>query len=234
MTRLKSAILVMMILSLTSGASADDRENASIASALSFLAGEQNFDGSFSTGEPRFTTTAASLLAFLSAGDTSEGGRYAVNVRRATEFLLRQAPPDHNFGRADPSGVDGQATVTLAMCEAYGVESDDATRAKILAVVKYAVAILLTEKPGESRLAALRAARRVGLTIPEAAVTQQAPSTAPTTQTILSESARRQLLDQQLSDGGWPAAGADASSRVRETARAVLLLTRRWKLSPLD
>jgi len=66
-------------------------------------------------------TAGLSLLAFLSSGNTADGGKYAATVRRATEFLLRQTPADRYFGGVDGSQMRGQAIVTLALAQAYGL-----------------------------------------------------------------------------------------------------------------
>src|SRR5947208_1463936 len=121
----------------------EDRARDAIAAGLSYLAAHQNVDGSFEATDHKLSATGLSLLAFLSAGNTSDGGRFASNVRRATEFLIRQAPQDRDFGKLEGTGMSGQAIIILALCEAYGVEPEEATRTRLHAILKDAIAILI-------------------------------------------------------------------------------------------
>jgi len=164
--------------------------DAAIARGLSFLARQQNSDGSFDGGGPRVATTGLCLLAFLSAGHTPDIGRYGLNVRNAVDFLLNQNPENGYFGKIDGSRMYGQGIVTLALAEAYGVESE-ARRKKIQPVLNAAVQLILTaqavEKPEpfaggwryepqavDSDLSlsgwnamALRASQNVGMNVPK-------------------------------------------------------------------
>src|SRR4051794_16458891 len=81
----------------------DNSADTAIASALAYLANQQNADGSFAADDHPVESTALSLLAFLSTGNTQDGGRYAGTVRRAVDFLLHQAPTDHDWGKIDGS-----------------------------------------------------------------------------------------------------------------------------------
>jgi hypothetical protein len=197
-----------------------------IASGLSYLADQQNADGSFASRDQKLATTGLTLLAFLSTGNTADGGRYATNVRRATDYLLRQAPSDRNFGRADGSGASGQAIITLALCREYGVEPDEPTRLRIRAILKDAVTILLMEPNGSHwTLDVLRAAERIGIQVPKesfdriATSVEKAPTSQPTTD----------LLANQSEDGGWPD-DTSADARTRTTALAILTLARKLRL----
>jgi hypothetical protein len=171
-------------------AEAPPNPDAAIARGLSFLARQQNNDGSFDGGGPRVATTGLCLLAFLSAGHTPDVGRYGLNVRNAVDFLLNQKLEDGYFGKIDGSRMYGQGIVTLALAEAYGVESE-ARRKKIQPVLNAAVQLILTaqavEKPEpfaggwryepqatDSDLSlsgwnalALRAAQNVGMNVPK-------------------------------------------------------------------
>jgi hypothetical protein len=101
----------------------------SVARALSYLARQQQPDGSFSGFDdsgPRAEPAAEALLAFLAAGQTPSAGRDALVVRGAIDFLVRQLPDDGEFGRADGSGARGQALITLALAQAYGMEGGSA------------------------------------------------------------------------------------------------------------
>lgn len=201
---MRNGLIVMLILVtlMHGGAAAQDspataptptiapNPDASIARGLSFLARQQNPDGSFDGGAPKLATTGLCLLAFLSAGHTPDVGRYGLNVRNAVDFLLSQPPDDGYFGKIDGSRMYGQGIVTLALSEVYGVESE-ARRRKIQPVLSGAVKLILAaqqvEKPEASaggwryepqaidsdlslsgwNALALRAAQNVGMNVPK-------------------------------------------------------------------
>lgn len=224
-------------------AGADDTPtDTAAASGLTFLAKQQNADGSFEQ-DRRVAPTALSLLAFLATGNTSDGGRYAATVRRATDFLLRRAPEDH-----DLSHMRGKAIMTLALCQGYGVEPEEQTRAKIRAIAKDAVAVILSAQqdgawaearggkavdPNTTRWCfnALRAAQQINLHVPQENIdraatylAQHSPSTSPSTQP---------LIEAQLPDGSWPAdASNQPASDIETTAANILTLAQPLHLMP--
>src|SRR5262245_57994585 len=126
-----AACLGLMALAVPGRAQRDGRLETAISSALAFLARQQADDGSFEAGGPRIAKTGIALLAYLSAGHTSEVGRYGLTVRRSIEYLLVVVPPDGYFGRIDGSRMYGQGIVTVALAEAYAVESDPQQRVRI-------------------------------------------------------------------------------------------------------
>jgi hypothetical protein len=71
--------------------------------------------------------TALVTLSFLGAGYTHEGGRYAMDVDRALDWLIRQQGDDGNlFGNAETYGrMYCHAMATYALAEAYGMQQDD-------------------------------------------------------------------------------------------------------------
>jgi hypothetical protein len=186
-TVLCAALLLPRLWARADGHTADD----AVFTALAYLANQQTADGSFEPRGQKVAATGLGLLAFLSTGNTSDGGRYSANVRRATEFLLRQTPGDRYFGAVDGSEIRGHAIVTLALCGEYGVEPDEIMRAKIRATVKDAATILVAAQAmkkapddeggwGEDRastgsdpiisrwcLCALLAADKIGVTVPK-------------------------------------------------------------------
>jgi hypothetical protein len=96
-----------------------------VSRGLGYLARQQQPDGSFSGFDdsgPRAEPAAEALLAFFAAGQTASAGRDALVVRGTIDFLVRQLPDDGEFGRADGSGARGQALITLALAQAYGME----------------------------------------------------------------------------------------------------------------
>src|SRR5258706_4964673 len=105
-----------------------------ISHGLVYLARQQQADGSFTGFEepsPRAAPAAAAIIAFLSAGRTPAAGRHSLVVHNAISFIIRQLPDDGDFGRADGSGAVGQALITIALAQAYGVENDAALRGQI-------------------------------------------------------------------------------------------------------
>ena len=241
-------VIVCILLCVRCASADENPPDAEIASGLAYLGRQQNADGSFEAEGQRVASTGLSLLAFLSTGNTSDAGRYAATVRRATDFLLRQAPADHDFGRIDASHMRGHAIVTLALCQAYGVEPDEQTRAKIRATAKEAIAVLLAVQQdggwGEERgakavdstttqwcLDALRAAQQINLHVPKenvdraaAYLAQHPPPEAPATQ---------RLIQAQLPDGSWPAdASNQPASDVETTALNILTLSTPLHLMP--
>lgn len=71
--------------------------------------------------------TALVTLSFLGAGYTHEGGRYALDVDRALDWLIRQQGEDGNlFGDAETYGrMYCHAMATYALAEAYGMQQDE-------------------------------------------------------------------------------------------------------------
>src|SRR5262245_12857020 len=74
------------------------RLEAAIDRGLSFLQQHQNADGSFGEGAWRTGETGLALLAFLSAGHTSEIGPYGQTVRKAIDYVVRLNPAGGYFG----------------------------------------------------------------------------------------------------------------------------------------
>lgn len=71
--------------------------------------------------------TALVVLSFLGAGYTHEGGRYAPDVDRAIDWLIRQQGDDGNLcGNAEVYGrMYCHAMATYALAEAYGMQQDE-------------------------------------------------------------------------------------------------------------
>lgn len=87
---------------------------------LRFLASTQSANGNWSSDggygvQPG--VVAFALMAFLAHGDDPEFGPYASNIRRATEFLLKQANPENGYiGQS----MYNHGFSTLALAEVYG------------------------------------------------------------------------------------------------------------------
>lgn len=197
--------LLSVLLLAVSVRAASQGVDAAIGRGLGYLARLQKTDGSFDGGGrqpdgsadkpgPRMAMTGLSLLAFLSAGHTPDLGRYGLNTGAALEYLLEEFPEDGYAGRADGSGMYGQAIVTLALAQVHGVEGDTVQRQRVRAAMDTAVRIILQaqqakKSPGHEGgwryelpsadsdlsvtawcIAALRAARDAGVEVPDGAL----------------------------------------------------------------
>jgi hypothetical protein len=153
----------------------------------------QHADGHFQS-DPKLALTGLVLTSYLSCGHAPDRGRYGSTVRRATDYLLRAAPQDGYFGKADGSRMYGHAIVLAALCEAYGLEEDPARRASMRAVLVKAVKVIIDAQQVRKDAAhaggwryepsstdsdlsvsascaiALRAARDIGLDVPVLAI----------------------------------------------------------------
>jgi hypothetical protein len=114
-----------------------------IAKGLAFLDRQQLENGSFASGDLRCAVTGLALMSYLSLGDTPDVGTYGSTVRRALDYLVASCPANGYYGAADNSRMYGQGIVTLALAEAYGVETDEASRVKLRAALVKAVGVIV-------------------------------------------------------------------------------------------
>lgn len=118
-----------------------------IAAGLNYLARTQNRDGSWNNmggwGSYPTAMTALAGTAFVMNGNTPTQGRYARNVRKATDFLLRVAQPNGLIATASEEGrsMHGHGFAMLFLAQAYGMEEDRATQRRIHDVLARAVRI---------------------------------------------------------------------------------------------
>ena len=61
----------------------------------------------------------------------------------ALDWLVQQVPPDGYVGNGDGSRMYGQGIVTLALAEAYGVETDGVKRERLHAAITRALQVIL-------------------------------------------------------------------------------------------
>lgn len=117
-----------------------------------WLASEQHRLGHW-TAQGRYPTamTALSGIAFLCEGSTPTQGRYADTLRRAVDYLLRQARPNGLIG--DPLRDDrytyGHGFSMLFLSQVLGEEEDAQRREELIRVLTAAV-----EFTGEAQTAA--------------------------------------------------------------------------------
>lgn len=186
---------VLVICASASAQTTEPATNAAVSGALAYLSHQQQADGSFATFDdsaPRGRSTAAAVLAYLSAGHTPMHGRYSLVVHNALAYLLRTSPGDGYFGLADESGTSGQGIILIALAEAYGMEGDATQRGQIKPLLRAGLAATLAmqdsrnapdsggwgeqgEKPGTLTVTAitvlsLRALRDAGIDVPADAI----------------------------------------------------------------
>ncbi len=114
-----------------------------VGRGLEYLAAQQLPNGSFTDQGPRVAVTGLGLLSFLAAGNPPDLGRYGSTVRNAIDYLVQQAPADAYYGKVDGSRMYGQAIVTLALAQAWGLEQNDSRRSRIRQVVEKAAHLIL-------------------------------------------------------------------------------------------
>lgn len=162
----------------------------SINRGLEFLAVNQNDDGSLGSGSTyrrHVAVTALAGIAFLSAGNTPNRGKYGKNVEKVVQYLLACtdatgliSAPEHR--QANPMYGHGFATLFLA--EVYGMTQRPDIREKL----KLAVNLIVNTQNKEGgwryfpvrreadisvtvcQIMALRAARNAGIFVPKSTV----------------------------------------------------------------
>lgn len=131
-----------------------------MARGLDYLAKQQQADGSFSAGlnpdgtpgpagGPPLAMTGLTLLAFLAAGHAPDVGRHGLVIGSAMDHLLDRIPDNGYVGavtgeRGDASRMYGQAIVTIALAEAYGVDRHADRRLRTYASLNKLVQVILT------------------------------------------------------------------------------------------
>ncbi len=120
----------------------DPRVRKVVSEGLDFLAYNQHKLGHW-TAQGRYPTamTALAGMAMLSEGSTATQGKYADNIRRAVDYLVRQSRPNGLVG--DPLRDDrytyGHGFSMLFLSQVLGDEEDEDRRAEIVDVLTRAV-----------------------------------------------------------------------------------------------
>jgi len=113
-----------------------------VKGGLGWLAHEQHELGHW-TAQGRYPTamTALAGLAMLSEGSTPTQGRYASNIRRAVDYLVRQSRPNGLIGdpRRDDRYTYGHGFAMLFLSQVLGEEEDIDRRADLIRVLTAAV-----------------------------------------------------------------------------------------------
>lgn len=163
---------------------------ASIGNGLSYLASQQNRDGSWrANGSNAFPTamTALAGLSMLAGGNTPTQGLYSRNVSGALTFLLKTARRDGLIAQVDELGhcMHGHGFAMLFLAQCYGMEEDTRRQVQIRRVLKRAIELtgssqsaaggwLYTPHSGRdegsvtvTQVQALRACRNAGIAVPK-------------------------------------------------------------------
>lgn len=197
---------------------------------LAYLVQRQERQGSWTNnggiGEYPVAMTALAGFALLMDGNTTTQGRYAINVDRATNFLLRSSTPSGLFtrGEADARPMHGHGFALMYLSQLLG-NVEDPDRARSIHEVLTRGIKLTAESQSPlggwmyfpdarndegsvtiTQVQALRACRNVGLAVPKSVI----------------DEAMEYLVKSQNSDGGIRyAAGMQGPSRPAITAAAV-------------
>ncbi|HSW47215.1 MAG TPA: prenyltransferase/squalene oxidase repeat-containing protein [Phycisphaerae bacterium] len=158
---------------------------------LEYLARTQSREGSWRSqgimgGHP-VAMTALATLALLAGGNTMTEGKYAPQVSRAANLLLRCADSDGLISRIEEESrsMYGHGFSLLVLGELHGMEADPEKQRQIQEVLRKAVALTARSQSGlggwfytpDSRtdegsvtitqLQGLRAARNAGVAVPK-------------------------------------------------------------------
>ena len=175
----------------------DDDTRRSIDQGLRFLARNQREDGSWISDAgnkvneeykvpdgqrnvPHVGVTALGVLAFLAAGHVPGRGPYGTNVDRAVRFLMNNVQSDGFIG-AHGTRMYDHAFATLALAEVFGTTRAAELRPKLESAVELTVKcqnatggwryVPFTIESDMSvtvcQVVALRAARNVGIRVPQ-------------------------------------------------------------------
>jgi len=90
---------------------------------LTWLANNQGKEGNWETQDLGLVSVGA--LAFLSAGNTPETGKYRENVRRALDYVLANAKPSGMLNiTGNRRDMYNHGLATFVLTQAYGVSND--------------------------------------------------------------------------------------------------------------
>lgn len=209
----------------------DERTSAAIERGLAYLARTQDRQGSWANtggyGAYPVAMTALAGMALLMDGNTTTQGRYAVQVDRATRFLMRSSTANGLIARTDqePRPMYGHGFSMLYLSQLYGMTEDARRAAELRDILQRAVQltgraqsrfggwIYTPDSGGDegsvtiTQVQALRSCRNAGIAVPKKVIDQ----------------AMEYLVKSQNSDGGirYALNQRGGSSRAPITAAAV-------------
>jgi hypothetical protein len=142
LTLLAACTAVMIPARAAQASSHNPRVRQVVSQGLDWLAYQQHKLGHW-TAQGRYPTamTALAGMAMLCEGSTTTQGKYAENLRRAVDYLVRQSRPNGLIG--DPLRDDrytyGHGFSMLFLSEVLGEEEDEDRRAELIDVLTRAV-----------------------------------------------------------------------------------------------
>ena len=168
---------------------------AAIERGLAYLTRAQERNGSWpggsrSRGYP-CAMTALSGLALMAGGSTPSEGPYAVNVRRAVDYVLNCANRNGLIAKLGEEGARpmyGHGFGMLFLAQAYGTEQDPNQQRRIRRVLRHAVRLTVRSQSRDggwlytpdangdegsvtiTQIQALRAARNAGIKVPKSTI----------------------------------------------------------------
>ncbi len=168
------------------------RVDEAVAKGLEFLKKTQSADGSWSGPGGMYPSVLTGLCgtALLMEGSTCRDGKYADQIAKAVDYLMKRQQPNGLLGdpRREGSYIYGHGYSLLFLACAYGEEEDPTTRKKLEECLKRAVDFTckaVTKKGGwgytsaadgsdfdegsttVTQLQALRACRNAGIQVPK-------------------------------------------------------------------
>lgn len=169
----------------------NQRTQDAIEQGLTYLANTQTSAGSWQNTRDGstypVTMTSLAGMAFLAGGNTTTRGPYAKNVKKAMEYVLRNADPDTGIiaaGNENGRTMYPHGFAMLFLASAYGMENNPATRARMKTVIDKGIELIAsaqsnlggwyyTPNSGDegsvtvTQLQALRAAHNAGFVVPQ-------------------------------------------------------------------
>ena len=209
----------------------DGKTKAAIDRGLAYLSRTQARDGSWSNrsqyGAYPVAMTALGGVAMLMDGNTATQGRYAANVERALNFLLRSTSTSGLIVRPEHEGrpMYGHGFSLLFLSQLYGMTADVTQARQIHDVLREGVGLSAAAQTNDggwyytpdsrndegsvtiTQVQALRSCRNVGVAVPKTAI----------------DKAMNYLVRSQNSDGGirYALRQNAGNSRAPITAAAV-------------
>jgi len=165
-----------------------------VQSGLDYLAKAQAQDGNYVNSQDGaaypVAMTALAGMAFLANGNTTSRGPYAENVQRIVHYLIANAQPTGIItspGQEQGRPMYGHGFSLLFLAQAYGMETDERTRASMRKVIEKAIDLTArgqsrfggwTYIPGGgdegsvtvTQIQGLRAAQNAGFTVPKGTI----------------------------------------------------------------
>lgn len=172
----------------------DARTAKAVQSGLAYLAKTQTPDGNWANSRDGATypvsMAALAGMAFLANGNTTSRGPYAENVRRTVHYILGNVQANGLIcSAAQEQGrpMYGHGFSMLFLASAYGMETDDRTRAAMRKTIEKAIDLTArgqsniggwTYIPGGgdegsvtvTQIQGLRAAQNAGFTVPKGTI----------------------------------------------------------------